>query len=77
MGIAPNVLIETGGMWDARTSTTLDEALARMRRHFGLGDSAAHDAYFVELLNRRLEPSDGRLLWERDMRSVLVYWDVG
>ncbi len=77
MGITPNVLMETGGTWDARTSTTIDEALARMRRHFGLGDSAAHDAYFLELLERRLERRDDRLVWERDMRSALVYWDVG
>jgi 2-polyprenyl-3-methyl-5-hydroxy-6-metoxy-1,4-benzoquinol methylase len=76
MGLTPNVLMETGGTWDARTSTTLDEALARMRRHFGLDDSAAHDAYFRQLLGRRLERRDGRLVWERDMRSALVYWDV-
>jgi SAM-dependent methyltransferase len=76
MGLTPNVLMETGGLWDARVSTTMDEAMARMRRHFGLGASAAHDAYFLELLDRRLKRRDDRLVWERDMRSALVYWDV-
>lgn len=76
MGLTPNVLIETGGAWDARTSTDLEDAVGRMRRHFGLADSTAHDGYFRELLERRLRHAEGRLVWERDMRSALVYWDV-
>lgn len=77
MGLAPNVLMETGGLWEAKSSATMDEALARMKRHFGLGDSAEHDAYLLDLLNRRLERRNGGYVWERDMRSALVYWDVG
>jgi SAM-dependent methyltransferase len=81
MGLTPNVLMESGpagsgGLWDARTSASLDEALARMKRHFGLADSADYDAYFLDLLGRRLEQRDGPYVWERDMRSALVYWDV-
>jgi SAM-dependent methyltransferase len=81
MGLTPNVLMESGpaesgGLWDARTSASMDEALVRTKRHFGLTDSTEHDAYFLGLLGRRLKQRDGLYVWERDMRSALVYWDV-
>jgi len=76
MGLAPNVLMETRELWDARTSASLEDALARLKRHFGLSDSTEHDAYFRDLLSRRLEPLDGRFGWGRDVRTALVYWDV-
>ena len=54
----------------------MDEALVRAKRHFGLTHATEHDAYLLDLLGRRLEQRDGLYVWERDMRSVLVYWDV-
>lgn len=76
LGITPNVLMETGGSRTMEMSTTVDAALGRMRHHFGLGDSADHDAYFLDLLERRLERRGDHLVWGREMRSALVYWDV-
>lgn len=75
MGLAPNVLVgqQSSG---PRTSATLDDALVRMKRHFGLADTDKNDAFLVSLLKRRLEHRDGRYLWPPGTRSVLVHWSV-
>ena len=54
----------------------MDDALAGMKRHFGLADTDENDAYLVGLLTRRLEHRDGRHLWPPEKRSALVHWDV-
>ncbi len=76
-GIYANVLMENTGLWKPRTSASLDEALFDMRRFMALGDSTEHDAYLRDLLESRLTWQDGRYVWPPEVRSALVYWDVG
>jgi hypothetical protein len=75
MGLAPNVLVGQQ-LSSRRTSATLDDALARMKRHFDLADTGEFDAYLVGLLTRRLEQRDGRYLWPPGSRSAIVHWSV-
>lgn len=75
MGIYANVLMENTGLWPPRTSLSLEEALGRLKRHFGPVDSR-HDEYLKELLRRRLILREGQYIWPREVRSVLVYWEV-
>ena len=74
MGLAPNVLVGRH-VSGPPASATLDDAVARMKRHFGLADTD-DDGYLVGLLTRRLEHQDGRYLWPPQMRSALVHWSV-
>jgi len=77
LGIHANVQMENTGLWKPRTSSSLQEALESMHRFFGLGDSKEHDAYLMDLLRRRLVWEDGRYVWPPEVRSALVYWEVG
>jgi precorrin-6B methylase 2 len=76
MGIRPNVLFEGSGHWEPWTSTSLEAALADVKKRLLL-TSDEHDAYLLELLDRRLARENGELVWPRDMRSALVYWQAG
>ena len=76
-GIYANVLVENTGLWKPRTSSSIREALMDMRRFLGLDDSGQHDEYLMELLRRRLTWKGGRYVWPPEVRSALVYWDVG
>jgi len=76
-GIYANVLMENTGLWKPRTSSSLEEALSAMKRYLGLNESGEHDEYLMELLCRRLILKDGRYLWPPEVRSALVYWQVG
>jgi SAM-dependent methyltransferase len=73
-GIYANVLMENTGLWKPRTSPSLAQALADMRRFLALDESGEHDEYLTELLNRRLTLKDGRYVWPPEVRSALVYW---
>jgi FkbM family methyltransferase len=53
---------------------TLEDAVARARRHLHLRDSA-HDAVIRESLTRRLVLREGMYHWPDAMRSALVWWD--
>lgn len=78
MGICANVLMEDTGLWEPRTSASLQDALMDMQRHFGLNGNDAHNEYLMDLLRRRLtrhSPS-GQYVWPREVRSALVYWTV-
>lgn len=75
MGLTPNVLMNTR-MWEPTTSTTLDAALATVKGHFRI-TTPEHDRYLTSLLRRRLLPRDGQYTWPAELRSALVYWDVG
>jgi SAM-dependent methyltransferase len=75
-GIYANVLMENTGLWKARTSASLDEALLDMRRFMGLGESGEHDEYLRDLLKRKLAWRNGRYVWPPEVRSALVYWNV-
>jgi 2-polyprenyl-3-methyl-5-hydroxy-6-metoxy-1,4-benzoquinol methylase len=77
MGLYPSVLMEDAGLWNRRPSETPDEALASLKRHFGLRHTSRHDQYLQDLLRRRLDWRDGRGTWPREVRSALVYWEVG
>jgi 2-polyprenyl-3-methyl-5-hydroxy-6-metoxy-1,4-benzoquinol methylase len=74
MGIYASVQMENTGMWKSRTSANLREALADMKRFLALDDSGEHDAYLMDLLQRRLVWKDGHYVWPPEVRSALVYW---
>lgn len=76
MGIRANVLFEQAGSWDPWTSASLDDALWEVK-HRLLLTTGEHDAFLVDLLQRRLREENGQLVWPRDMRSALVYWQPG
>lgn len=76
VGIRANVLFEEAGSWDPWTSATLADALGEVKRRLLL-TTAQHDAFLRDLLQRRLREEDGQLVWPRDMRSALVYWQAG
>ncbi|HSW39660.1 MAG TPA: SAM-dependent methyltransferase, partial [Acidobacteriota bacterium] len=75
-GIYANVLMENTGLWKARESRDLDEAMGAIKRYFGLSESDEHDNYLITLLRRRLIYRCGRYIWPPDVRSALVYWRV-
>jgi hypothetical protein len=76
MGIYPNVLMEDTGLWDARTSGSLEEAVSAVQRRLGLDGETEYDSFLADLLRRRLTYQDGQYVWPREVRSALVYWSV-
>jgi hypothetical protein len=76
MGIYPNVLMENTGLWDSRSSESLEQALSAVKRRFGLDGMTEHDDFLADLLRRRLTYQDGQYVWPREVRSALVYWTV-
>ena len=72
-GFYANVLMEPRPVrcW---TDPSLDDAVARAKRHLGLED-ASHDAAIREVLSRRLQFVDGAYGWPDGMRSALIWWD--
>lgn len=78
MGIYANVLMEDTGLWEPRTSASLQDALSDVQRHLGLNENSEHDEYLMELLRRRLawDALRGQYVWPREVRSALVYWAV-
>ena len=74
-GFCGNVLMEPRPVryW---TDATLDEAVARAKRHLHLED-ASQDAAIREVLSRRLQFVDGVYRWPDCMRSALIWWDRG
>ena len=76
MGLTPNVRMDAAHGLEPRTSASLDEALARMRRQFGLADGGGHDAWLRELLGRHLVERDGEYVWPREPGAAVIYWDV-
>jgi SAM-dependent methyltransferase len=78
IGIYANVLMEDTGLWEQRTSASLEDAFSDMKRHFGLNGNSEHDGYLMDLLRRRLtwHASRNQYVWPREVRSALVYWTV-
>jgi hypothetical protein len=78
MGIYANVLMEDTGLWEPRTSASLQDALSDIQRHLGLKGNSEHDGYLMGLLRRRLtwHASRNQYIWPREVRSALVYWQV-
>lgn len=75
LGLTPNVLFAAKASGPVISATT-DDALVRLKQHFGLAHSAEHDDYLRGLLQRRLEPLDGSCRWPPEARSALIYWSV-
>jgi SAM-dependent methyltransferase len=76
MGLCPHVLMERGGMREPRQSASFEDALQRMKRHFGVCDTTEHDEYFGVVLRRRLGYEGGRYIWPPGDGSALIYWTV-
>jgi SAM-dependent methyltransferase len=72
-GYYPDVLMEPRASrhW---LDPTLEQAVARARRHLRLADDS-RDELIRELLRRRLTPVEGGLRWPDGMRSALVWWE--
>ena len=77
MGIRHEVVIERGGIREPRRSASLDEALDRLKRHFGLCDSTEHDDDLRALLRRRLEHRGDHYAWPPDGGTGVIWWSVG
>jgi 2-polyprenyl-3-methyl-5-hydroxy-6-metoxy-1,4-benzoquinol methylase len=77
VGIFANVLMENTGLWKPRTSASLEEALSHMKRFMGLNESNEHDEYLMDLLRRRLTWTGTQYCWPPEVRSALVYWQIG
>lgn len=75
MGIYANVLMEDTGLWEPWQHASLEEALAGVKRRFGLEKDDRHDAYLADMLHKNLVYQDGCYLWPRGVRSALVYWE--
>jgi len=73
LGLTPNVLFADRAS-DPVCSATLEDAVARLKQHFGLATSAEHDDYLLDLLQRRLEHHDGSYQWPPESRSALISW---
>ncbi len=70
-GIAGHVIMEEQGRpWH---NETLEEALARARRHLRL-QTDDRDGMMMDLLKERLALRDGEYWWPDWMRSALVWW---
>lgn len=76
MGLIPNVLMEENGLWRRWAHDSLDEALAKVKGKFGLGDASEHDEFLADLLRQRLIHTDGRYIWPDGVRTALIYWSV-
>ncbi|NPV85370.1 MAG: class I SAM-dependent methyltransferase [Anaerolineae bacterium] len=77
MGMTPNVLWEEPGNWEPWTSASLEEALMMMKARLGLFAPDERDSYLYHLLKERLVFRDDKYIWDRSVRSVLVYWQGG
>jgi 2-polyprenyl-3-methyl-5-hydroxy-6-metoxy-1,4-benzoquinol methylase len=77
MGIYANVLMENTGYWKPRTSTTIEDALFRLKRGMGLAESKEHDEYLLQLLKKRLQWNGEKYTWPQEIKSALVYWEAG
>ena len=76
MGIRANVLFEDADPWSPRRHASLADALCEVKGRLLL-DTGEHDSFLLDLLQRRLRHEDGELVWPRDMRSALVWWQSG
>ena len=76
MGVCANVLVDPA-LWDPWVHSGLEEALGETKRRLKISGTAEHDEFLLDLLAHRLTVQDGKYVWPRGVRSVLVYWDVG
>jgi hypothetical protein len=76
-GLRPRVLVERGASREPRRSASLDDALRRLKRHFGLCDDPRHDDALRELLGRRLVRDGDGYAWPPDWGTALLWWETG
>ncbi len=76
MGIFADVLMEKADLWAPWSHSTLEEALADVKRRLNVPDSSEHDAFLRDLLRRNLTLEGGQYVWPRGVRSALVHWSV-
>ena len=74
MGIFPNVLMEEPGSWEPWVNDSLEDARNQIKRRLGLSQTCEHDAFLMQLIQRRLTCVDGKYVWPRATRTALVYW---
>jgi 2-polyprenyl-3-methyl-5-hydroxy-6-metoxy-1,4-benzoquinol methylase len=77
LGIFANVMMENTGLWKPRTSASLKEALSSMKRFLALNESSNYDEYLMKLLRHRLTWTGTQYVWPPEVRSALVYWQIG
>jgi 2-polyprenyl-3-methyl-5-hydroxy-6-metoxy-1,4-benzoquinol methylase len=75
MGIYPHVYMGTPDQWEPRTSASPEEAVAEVKRRFGLPSHSEHDGFLQNLIESRLTFQEGKYVWPREVRSALIYWD--
>ncbi len=75
MDIVGSVLADPD-LWEPWTHSSLDEALTEAKRRLRIRETSRYDGYLMGLLREQLVLKDGRYVWPRSLRSVLVYWDV-
>jgi hypothetical protein len=75
MGIYPHVLMGDPDQWPPWTSDSFAAAMDEVKRRLGLKSSSAGDAFLFDLLKSRLTFRDGKYVWPKEVRSVLVYWE--
>jgi hypothetical protein len=76
MGVYANVLVEDTGLRDGWTHESLEQALSDVKRRLGLKNDPTYDAVFYRRLQQALTFVDGKYIWPKGARSVLVYWDM-
>lgn len=74
MGLFPNVCMEAD-LWDPWTSPSVQDALNEIKRRLCLMDDSRYDDYFRGLLKDTLSEENGQMVWPRETRSAMVYWD--
>jgi hypothetical protein len=63
-------------LWDPWTSPSLAAALGEIKRRLGLTEDTRHDEYFMGLIREKVTEEKGQVVWPRETRSAMVYWDV-
>jgi SAM-dependent methyltransferase len=76
MGIYANVLMEKTGKRKSWAHESLEGALEEVKLRLGISDSTTHDAFLIDLLQRRLTYRDGMYIWPPGAQSALIYWEV-
>ncbi|MBI5301993.1 MAG: class I SAM-dependent methyltransferase [Chloroflexi bacterium] len=76
MGIFPNVLMEDSGLWEPWSNDSLADAVQQIKHRMGLDQIDQHDAFLLDLAQRRLTVVEGKYVWPPAVRTALLYWSV-
>jgi hypothetical protein len=52
------------------------DALGEIKRRLCLMEDSSYDDYFRGLLKEKVTEESGQVIWPRETRSAMVYWDV-